>query len=188
MPPAAVLPASSQPCSQTVCPCPSQCFLDCGFAKGMLLPGSFGKCLVGDEPPMPCWWLWGRRVGFWGVTGWNLCSFFFSTCLVLLVLYEHRSFAILGQFSLGGGSSLIFVDCKTIWEQHLVSQRSSPISGREGQTVLVSKYFSPCVSQISHHQRGTFPFCQWSCWVYSCWGMRALNLPTTPSIVCIKIN
>ena len=49
--PASVLPASSWPCCQTVCPSPSQYLLVCGFAKGMLPPGSFGKCLAGDEPP-----------------------------------------------------------------------------------------------------------------------------------------
>lgn len=78
----------------------------------MFLPGSFGKCLAGDESS-PCEtgdceveeWTWEE---LWG----EISALFRSTCLVLFCP-RMRSFAVLGLFSLGGGSSLVFVDCKT---------------------------------------------------------------------------
>lgn len=173
VPPAAVLPASNWPSCQTLAPCPSQCLLVCGFAKGMLLPGSFRKCLMGDDPPCHAG---GREVAGWAFEeSWGEISVFYFLYLFGFVSFvlAQRSFALLGQFFWGRGSSLTFVDCKTIWEQRLGSQRSSPVPVREGQTVLVPKYFSRRASQICHHQRGTFPFCRWSCLVYSCWGVKA---------------
>lgn len=98
-----------------------------------------------------------------------------------------RSSAILGQFSLGGCSILIFVDCKLSGSKSGLL-KEQPSSWQGGTNSLSPKvFFNMCLTDLSSLERD-FSLLSVVMLSYSCWGVRALNLPTTPSIGCIKVT